>query len=176
MARVLAIFLDGYEQSLGRQLMSAGEMPEMSRLAASSARFLLDHGSAQRTGLAGEHVATGLSPEAAGRASAVHFDPRTYEIWQEGTRLRPFPATLDCKTVVFDPTYFDLDAAPNVRGIVSWGAHDPGVPQSARPADLLADLEARFGAYPASQRIYGFAWPSPETAGAMGSELARAVD
>src|SRR5262249_7732500 len=114
MRRVLAIYLDGYEQSLGQRLMSAGDMPEMRRLAASSARFLLDHGSAQRSGLAGEHVATGLSPEAARRWSAVHFDPRTYEVWQEGTRLRPFPADLECRTVVFDATYFDLNAAPTV--------------------------------------------------------------
>ena len=67
MGRVLAIFLDGYEHSLGQRLMSAGDMPEMSRLAASSARFLLESGAAQRTGLAGEHVATGLSPEKAQR-------------------------------------------------------------------------------------------------------------
>ena len=176
MPRVLAIYLDGYEQLLGRQLMSAGEMPEMSRLAASSARFLLDHGAAQRTGLAGEHVATGLSPEAARRWSAVHFDPQTYEVWQEGTRIRPFPADLKCRTVVFDATYFDLGAAPGVRGIVGWGAHDPGVPQSARPSDLLVEFTDRFGAYPAPRWIYGFVWPSVEKSRAMGSELARAVD
>jgi len=50
MRGVLAIFLDGYENSLGQRLMRAGEMPEMTRLAASSARFLLEFGSAQRTG------------------------------------------------------------------------------------------------------------------------------
>ena len=176
MRRVLAIYLDGYEQSLGQRLMSAGAMPEMSRLAASSARFLLDHGAAQRSGLAGEHVATGLSPDAARRWTAVHFDPQSYEVWQEGTRLRPFPADLDCRTVVFDPTYFDLNAAPNVRGIVSWGAHDPGVAQAARPSELLAEFNGRFGAYPASRWIYGFAWPSAEKARAMGADLARAVD
>ena len=176
MRRVLAIYLDGYEQSLGQRLMSAGGMPEMSRLAASSARFLLDHGAAQRSGLAGEHVATGLSPDAARLWTAVHFDPQTYDVWQEGTRLRPFPADLDCRTVVFDATYFDLDAAPNVRGIVSWGAHDPGVAQAARPANLLAEFNDRFGAYPAPRWIYGFAWPSAENARAMGSDLAHAVD
>ena len=176
MRRVIAIFLDGYEQSLARHLMSAGEMPEMSRLAASSARFLLDHGPAQRTGLAGEHFSTGLSPAAAGRWSAVHFDPRTYEVWQEGTRLHPFPAALDCRTVVFDTTYFDVDAAPKVRGIVNWGAHDPGVPQATRPSELLAELNGKFGAYPASPWIYGFAWPSPEKAQTMGAALSHAID
>jgi predicted AlkP superfamily phosphohydrolase/phosphomutase len=176
MARVLAIFLDGYEHSLGQRLMSAGEMPEMSRLADSSARFVLDYGPAQRTGLAGEHVATGLSPEAAQRWSAVHFDPRSYQVWQEGTRLRPFAADLDARTVVFDVPYFDLEAAPAVNGIVAWGAHDPGVAQASRPGDLASELQQKFGAYPASRWIYGFAWPSVRRSGAMGRDLARAVD
>ena len=176
MRRVLAIFLDGYEQSLGQQLMAAGAMPAMSRFAASSARFLLDYGPAQRTGLAGEHVATGLSPEAAQRWSAVHFDPRSYAVWQEGTRLRPFAADLKCRTVVFDAPYFDLNAAPTVRGVVSWGAHDPGVVAASRPSSLLAEFTERFGPYPAREWIYGFAWPSPEKCRVMGSSLAHAVD
>jgi hypothetical protein len=48
MRRVLAIFLDGHEQSLGQRLMSAGDMLEMSRLTAGSARFLLDYRPARR--------------------------------------------------------------------------------------------------------------------------------
>jgi predicted AlkP superfamily phosphohydrolase/phosphomutase len=176
MRRVLAIFLDGYEHSLAQQLMAAGEMPALARLGAESASFLLDYGSAQRTGLAGEHVATGLSPEAARRWAAVHFDPETYTAWQEGTRLRPFAADLGCRTVVFDAPYFNLSAAPTVQGVVSWGAHDPGVPATARPPDLAAEIDARFGRYPAHRWIYGFAWPSEEKSRAMGADLARAVD
>jgi len=176
MRRVLAIFLDGYEHSLAQRLMSGGEMPELSRLGASSARFLLDYGPAQRTGLAGEHVATGLSPAAAKRWSAVHFDPRTYAVWQEGARMRPFVADLKCHTVAFDMPYIDLAAAPSVRGIVSWGAHDPGVALSARPSELLAEFTDRFGAYPATPWIYGFAWPWPQICELMGSALAAGVD
>jgi hypothetical protein len=174
--RVLAIGLDGYEESLERQMIAAGELPAMSRLRAESARFLLDHGPAQRTGLAGEHISTGLSPSAANRWAAVHFDPATYEVWQEGTRLQPFPQRLRSRTVVFDATYFDLDRAPQVRGLVGWGGHDPGVPLSARPAELLPELAARFGPYPATEFIYGHVWPSAEHARQMGRQLSRAVD
>lgn len=176
MRRVLAIFLDGYEHSLGQRLMSAGEMPEMSKLAASSASYLLDHGPAQRTGLAGEHLATGLSPEMTRRWSAVSFDPKSYSVWQEGTSLRPFAADLQCRTVVFDAPYLNLDAAPGVRGIVSWGAHDPGVRRCSRPSELVEEFLARFGDYPAPKWIYGLAWPSAEKSHAMGDGLARAVD
>jgi hypothetical protein len=136
----------------------------------------LDYGPAQRVGLAGEHVTTGLSPEAAQRWGAVHFDARSYAVWQEGTWLRPFAADLTARTVVFDVPHFDLNAAPTVAGIANWGSHDPGVASGSRPAELLAEFRARFGAYPAAPWIYGFVWPSVEDSAAMGRDLAHAVD
>lgn len=176
MRRVLAICLDGYEPSLASELMAAGELPATAELAARSARFALDHGPALRTGLAGEHVATGLSPRDSGRWAAVHFDPASYEVWQEGTSQPPFPAAMSQRTVVFDPPYFDLDAAPSVAGIVNWGAHDPGVPSGSRPDGLLQEVTERFGEYPARRWIYGLPWSSPEASLEMGRRLTAAVE
>ena len=175
MQRVLAIGLDGYEESLERRFIEAGELPALARLRERSARYLLDHGPAQRSGLAWEHFSTGLSPERAGRWAALHFDPETYSVWQEGTRLRPFAARLKSRTVVFDAPYFDLAQAPHVRGVVGWGAHDPGIPHAARPDVLLAEFEQRFGKYPSEKWIYGVVWASAERAREMGEALARAV-
>ncbi|HEX8281930.1 MAG TPA: alkaline phosphatase family protein [Pyrinomonadaceae bacterium] len=172
MQRVLAIGLDGYEESLERQLIMAGELPALARLREKSARYLLEHGPAQRSGLAWEHVSTGLSPERAGRWAAVHFDPETYSVWQEGTRLVPFATRLKSRTVVFDAPYFDLAQAPHVRGVVGWGAHDPGIPCAARPDDLLPEFESRFGKYPAEEWIYGVVWASARRAREMGEALA----
>ncbi|MDH5277366.1 MAG: hypothetical protein OEW88_13160, partial [Gammaproteobacteria bacterium] len=143
--------------------------------AARSSRFFLDHGSASRTGLAGEHVATGLSPEMAGRWAAVHFDPGSYAAWQEGTSLTPFPAQLKARTVVFDPPYFDLNRAPRVQGIVNWGAHDPGVASSSRPDSILAEATERFGDYPARDWIYGTPWNSEDLSREMGDRLTESV-
>jgi hypothetical protein len=173
--RVLAIGLDGYEESLERRLIKEGELPALARLREQSARFLLDHGPAQRTGLAWEHVSTGLSPERADRWAAVHFDPATYAVWQEGTSLEPFAAQLKSHTVVFDAPYFSLTRAPQTYGLVGWGAHDPGVPLTANPIDLLSEFEARFGEYPAKKWIYGHAWPSASRTREMGEALAQAV-
>jgi predicted AlkP superfamily phosphohydrolase/phosphomutase len=173
---VLAIGLDGFEASLGDRLISAGELPALAALRSRSACYLLDHGPAQRTGLAWEHVSSGLSPEAAGRSAAVHLDPASYEVWQEGTSFTPFAGRLDVRTVVFDTPYFDLAKAPAVQGVVNWGAHDAGVATGARPSGLLSELEARFGAYPAQNSIYGFAWPSAERSRRMGEALARAAE
>lgn len=176
MTRVLAIGLDGFEASFARGLMARGEMPRFEALRQRSAEFLLDHGPAQRTGLAWEHVSSGLSPSAAERWAAVHFDPHHYTTWQEGTRLQPFPASLTARTVVFDPPYFDLDRAPAVQGVVNWGAHDPGVPQGSRPGTLMMECADRFGPYPAARWLYGFVWPSAARAAEMGASLTRAVD
>jgi predicted AlkP superfamily phosphohydrolase/phosphomutase len=175
MQRVLTIGLDGYEESLERRFIEAGELPALARLRERSARYLLDHGPAQRSGLAWEHVSTGLSPERAGRWAALHFDPETYSVWQEGTRLSPFAARLKSRTVVFDAPYFDLAKAPQVRGVVGWGAHDPGIPHAARPDVLLSEFEARFGKYPAEKWIYGVVWASADRAREMGEALEQAV-
>jgi hypothetical protein len=176
MGRVLAIGLDGYEPSLEDALVAAGELPAIAKLREASARFSLDHGSAQRTGLAWEHFSSGLAPEDARRFAAVRFDPRRYAAWQEGTGLEPFPARLAARTVVFDAPYFDLARAPRVRGVVGWGAHDPGVATRSEPNELLAELDARFGSYPAAEWIYGFAWPSAQRCARMGEALAHAAD
>jgi hypothetical protein len=90
----MVIGLDGIEPTVLDRLVAAGEMPTLAALRQRAARFLLDHGPAQRTGLAWEHVASGLSPEHAGRWAAVEFDPATYRVWQEGARFDPWWTTL----------------------------------------------------------------------------------
>ena len=174
--RVLMVGLDGYDPAVGDKFMARGELPALEAFAGRSARFALEHGEAKRTGLAWEHVSTGRNPDAAKRWAAVHFDPQTYSVWQGPTALAPFPTALASRTVVFDPPYFDLGAAPDVRGVVAWGAHDPGVEAAARPATLSEELRQRFGPYPAKPWIYGFVWPSARKTAAMGEALARAVD
>ncbi len=174
--RILALGMDGFEPTLADAFMADGAMPALAALRRRSARFRLDHGDAKRSGLAWEHVSTGLSPADAGRFSAVSFNPRDYSIWQNGTSLRPFVADLPARAVVFDPPYFDLSRAPAARGIVGWGAHDPGIAPASTPRELWSEIESRFGPYPARQWIYGFSWPCPETTRAMADGLVRAVD
>lgn len=172
--RVLALGLDGYEPSLGDEMMAAGRLPNFRRLRARGASWRLDHGRAKRTGLAWEQVSTGLAPEASGRHAAVDFDPATYLTWQAPTALRPFAADLPVRTVVFDTPYFDLRQAAGVRGAVSWGAHDPGVPAFSRPAGLNEEIRTRFGPYPAEDYIYGFVWQSPDATARMARRIVEA--
>jgi predicted AlkP superfamily phosphohydrolase/phosphomutase len=174
--RVLVVGLDGLELTLAERLMAAGQMPALAELRRRAACFRLDHGAAQRTGLAWEHVASGLSPEAGGRWAAVEFDPTTYRAWQEGARFTPWWTGLHRRTVVFDTPYVDLRRADGTRGIVGWGAHDPGTITAASPAGLLAEFDSLIGRYPASFWTYGQPFPSPARTQAMGEGLSRALD
>src|SRR5713101_6104575 len=175
-SRVLALGLDGLEIAFAERLMAVGEMPALAALRRRAARFRLDHGPAQRTGLAWEHVASGLSPEAGRRWAAVEFDPTSYMAWQEGARFDPWWAPLDRRVVVFDTPYVDLRRARNTRGVVAWGAHDPGTSNAASPRRLLAEFESRVGPYPASLWTYGTPFPSSADTQAMGEALSRALD
>ncbi len=173
---MLVIGLDGLEATLTERLMAAGEMPALAALRSRSARFRLDHGPAQRTGLAWEHVASGLSPDAAHRWAAVEFDPKHYSAWQEGARFAPWWAGLDRRVVVFDTPYVDLARAPNTRGVVGWGAHDPGVAMATSPPGLLSEFESRFPGYPAREWTYGLPFPSTDRTRTMGEALSQALD
>jgi predicted AlkP superfamily phosphohydrolase/phosphomutase len=173
--KLLLIGLDGYDANYADQLMARGELPALARIKAESARFQLDHGSAKRTGLAFEHFSSGLSPSAADRWSAVYFDKTSYRAWQEDVRFEPFTRHLNARTVVFDTPYFDLARDPTVRGVVSWGAHDPGTALAGQPPALLDELLEKFGHYPAPEWIYGFAWPSVKKCQAMGEMLSESV-
>ena len=174
--RVVVIGLDGFDLGLAKQFLREGALPNFARLYAQSARFEFDDGRDKFSGLAWEHFSFGQAPRDGGRWSAVTFDRRTYAARQEHTAAKPFLADLTAETVIFDLPYCDLSRAPRVRGVTSWGAHDPGVTPASRPAGLHEELSAQFGPYPAAEWIYGFCWPSPNKTRAAGDALVRAVE
>jgi len=174
--RVLGIGLDGLDVTLAERFMAEGQMPALAELRKRAARFLLDPGDARRAGLPWENVTSGLSPEAAGRWSPVEFDPTAYTAWQDGSQFAPWWAEADLRVVVFDTPFVDLRRARNTRGIVGWGAHDPGSPRAAQPAELLTEFLQRFGNYPAAEYTYDLPWRSAARARLMGESLSQALD
>ncbi len=169
--RVIAMWLDGFDMGVADELA----LPTLARLQEVGLVATLDHGIAHLTGLTGEHIATARDPDAAKRSSPVEFDPRTYDCVQVGAQLRPvFDGQ---RTVVFDLSYFDFDAASDdVVGVTDWGVHDPGGLPQERPTSLRAEIEERFGLYPARRWIYGNPWSSPRGCAAMGKDITAAVD
>jgi predicted AlkP superfamily phosphohydrolase/phosphomutase len=174
--RILLIGLDGFDIGLAERFLNEGELPNIARLRMQGARYGLDHGRDRFSGLAWEHVCSGKAPSDGGRWSAITFDRKRYTACQEPTVERPFMLNLSARTVVFDLPYCDLLQAPRVDGVTSWGAHDPGVAATSRPAGIHQELNRLFGPYPATKWIYGFCWPSAEKARAAGDALAQAVE
>lgn len=172
--RVIALWLDGFDFATAEAMMRDGRMPTLARLEATGFRVPLEH-DARATALGGEHASTGLGPRQTRRFGQLHFDAQRYAAWQEGAHFPPFFAGLGARTVVFDGCYFDMAQAPEARGLVAWGAHDPGHAPFSRPAGLQAEIEARFGRYP-GELVYGVAWYSAERTRALGAGLAHAVD
>jgi predicted AlkP superfamily phosphohydrolase/phosphomutase len=174
--RILLIGLDGFDIRLAERFVDKGLMPNLARFGARSARYGLDHGRDKYSGLTWEHFSTGRSPSDGGRWSAITFDPATYGAKQDPTSKPPVLADLSARTVVFDVPYCDLAPAAKVRGLTSWGAHDPGVAPASRPDGLHEELNRRFGPYPATESIYGFCWPSALKTRVLGDALAHAVE
>ena len=174
--RVLVIGLDGFELTFADELVREGRLPAIAAHREAAATVPLRPGPDHLTGLSWELFWSGRSSTTSERASAVEFDPATYAVWQEGARCATgFPA--GTRTVVFDAPYADLDRSPDVRGVVAWGAHDPGLDAfQARPAAVGRRFVRRFGHYPASEWVYGRPWASPADAERMGRDLAHAVD
>ncbi len=174
--RVLFLALDGFDFDTVARYVEQGRMPVFARLLAGGARFSLDHGASRWAGLAGEHFATGLSPAASRRFSAVRFDPAAYAVVQEGAAHPPFAAALAARTVVYNPTYTELALAPSVRGVVGWGGvHDPGATAGSRPDGIAAEIEARFGTNPGAAWTYALTWQSAARTRAMGEALAASL-
>jgi predicted AlkP superfamily phosphohydrolase/phosphomutase len=174
--RMLVIGLDGFDMALAERFMAEGALPNIARLRRESARFDLEHGLEKYSGLSWEQIFTGMAPEDGGRWSPISFDPATYSSRQNPTTSPPFLRELAARTVVFSVPYCDLAQAPQVLGLADWGAHDPGSPPVSRPAGLHAEIEGRFGLYPATEWLYGFCWPSAQKTQAAGAALAAGVE
>ncbi|WP_269933246.1 hypothetical protein [Aminobacter sp. HY435] len=175
MPRVLAIGLDGMDLALVEKLIGQGRLPHLSRLRERGIGIRLDHGRDKLSGLAWEQVATGLAPSDGGRWSAVRYDPCTYEVIQEDATTETYLDKIAGKVVAFDLPYCRL-SDNGIQGLAAWGAHDPGVEAHSNPPGLAAEIEQRFGPYPAPEWIYGSCWPSPERTEAASKALIAAVD
>jgi len=176
MPRVIAIGLDGMDHDLVERMFGEGRLPNLERLRRNGIGLKLDHGRDKLSGLAWEHVATGLAPSDGGRWSAVRYDPATYDVVQEEVAAPSYLPAIGRKVVAFDLPYCRLGDGSDVLGLAAWGAHDPGVEAHSNPPDLAAEIAGRFGPYPAPEWIYGFCWPSVAKTRAAAAALIAAVE
>lgn len=177
-SRTVMVGLDGFTIDFAERLMDEGRMPNLAKLREESARWLVDDSQFRNANLTYEQISSGLRPDESKRWSAVEFDRESYAAVQAGAANPPFTAPLDAKTVVFDAPYFDIARDTNARGVVGWGAHDPGLGEGlqSRPASLADEVVSRFGDYAAKDYIYGFLWPDADLTLKAGRLLRDGVD
>ena len=114
-----------------------------------------------------------MTPERAQRTSMVELVGTEYDTLQPGTRFAPFFSSLDARVVVFDAPYTDISRAPGARGVVAWGAHDPGVLPTTSPPELGASsMRALVRTRP---RSVGSPWPSAKLTAELGAGLVRGL-
>ena len=131
MKKVLVIGLDGYELSLADTMIKLGQLPSLARIREKSARFLLDHGHARDTGLAWEHVSSGLSPEDAERWSAVSSIKKTMRFGRKVRYLLHFLQNFELTRL---SSIFRISIFRRLATCAAWspGAHTMPVPSSRR--------------------------------------------
>lgn len=176
MTRTISIYLEGFDWQIARQMMSDGELPNLSTLGKNSLQYELNQDPvALRSGMSGEQIATGKSPEQLNSYYTNQFDPNTYDFYLTRTTFAPLSSIIKEPNVSFDLAYYELDKSPNTLGITGWGSHDIGCMPSANPSTLKAELLDKFGPYKGADYLYGYVWPSVEKTADMGEKLAAAV-
>ena len=143
--RVAAIGLDAAEWTVIEALMQQGELPNIAALRGRSTEVEL-HNDLVATGLVWQAFVTGRTPP----ASAIEFDPRTYEVVQSPADEEPPAFTrAGLRTIAFDVPQMSLGGRGDGLRVTSWGAHGSAYPRTSEPAGLLEEIDRRFGPHPA---------------------------
>ena len=176
--RVAVIGLDAAERTLIERLIEGGDLPNLARIRARSARCELESEATWRSGRVWETFLTGV----ADWPSAVVFDPKTYDTYQLGARRkRPFYATDPPASVLaLDVPYMSLWHEVPGAQVTAWGGHDAGYPRASHPPGTLRDIDARFGAHPAYLSDFSVCWHHPpaieKLAGSLVAGAARRAE
>ena len=180
--RVAAIGLDAMEWDLVERMIDQGRLPQLAALRERSLTCTLKNTVEFRSELPYTQFLTAKSPGENGYWSTVAFDPEEYDSWCDGAADRkPFFAFGDAKKVIqFDVPHSVLSDDVDGVQITGWGCHSPQYPRAARPAGLVRQIDAKFGAHPAWGNDSEPGWYEPDYLDALCEALdegaARRVD
>lgn len=155
MARpVVAIGLDAADPALVTEWADAGHLPNLARLRAAGAWGEVRNVDRYRAETPWTSFMTGVYPDRTGYWGRIVFDPARYEVSEIGAyAFDEFPAFYgvgdDYRVCVFDVPQARLSERVNGLQALAWGAHSPRGPTQSRPARLVKDLLAQYGAHPA---------------------------
>jgi predicted AlkP superfamily phosphohydrolase/phosphomutase len=161
------------ERTLVEPLIGNGSLPNLGAIRDRAVRCRLRNIREYRSELPYTQLLTGKGGAANRYWTTVSFDPATYEVAAVGALDAPpfYALGPGTKVIQFDVPHSVL--ADDVDGIqiTGWGCHSPQYPRAARPAGLLREIDARFGAHPASGNDYEPGWYEPDYLHALSEAL-----
>jgi predicted AlkP superfamily phosphohydrolase/phosphomutase len=165
-APVIVLGLDSLDPGLARVWADAGELPNLAKLFAESARCEVRNPTGLYVGALWPSFATGLGADRHDFYCWSHINRRTYRREANPPRLGRFPtlwsrlSDAGRRVAVVDVPHFGVDGPVNGVQIAEWGAHDRHFGLQSWPAEeaerivATAGLHPIFGADPYSQREF----------------------
>ena len=162
--RVAAIGLDAMECTLVEALIADGSLPNLGAIRERAVRCHLRNTREYRSELPYTQLLTGKGGAANRYWTTVSFDPTNYDVATVGALDAPpfYALGPGTKVIQFDVPHSVL--ADDVDGIqvTGWGCHSPQYPRAARPAGMLRQIDAHFGAHPAWGNDSEPGWYEPD--------------
>ncbi|MEB3341992.1 alkaline phosphatase family protein [Okeania sp.] len=160
---VIAIGLDAADPELLESWMSQGYLKNLSKLRKQGAYGRLtglDHYKAETPWTT---FIAGTRPQNTGYWGGIKFHEGTYKVENVGAYdfgdYAPFYALGDdYRVCAFDLPKSTLSPEVNGIQVLAWGAHSPGTPSHSLPANILPEINHRYGKHPALHKDHGDWW------------------
>lgn len=152
--RQLLIGLDAMEWTLVQRWASEGKLPAFRRLIEQGVRAQLTTTAAQLPDTVWACIYTGTNPAKFEKFFYVQYDARTLglrHVPDDAIRRTPFwdyLAATGQQVGIVDVPKFPLSKALNGFQLTNWGAHATKTARASSPANLLPEIDARFGRHP----------------------------
>jgi predicted AlkP superfamily phosphohydrolase/phosphomutase len=184
LTRVAVLYLDAAELAHVEELMSAGQMPNLSALVTAGARCRLRTPVEYRSEYSCTEFLTGRSARRNGYWSTVSFDSVAYDSPTVGSAVAtPFYALgADTPVITFDLPHSVISDDVAGLQVVGWGNHDAPFQytRSSEPKNLMAAIDSACGRYPAEDVEFKGSWQQEwyidELADAIIDSARRRVD
>ena len=161
--KLLMIGLDAADPVLVEQWLAQGFLPNLAALQARGTEMRLETSARQLGGSPWPTFSSGQYPTNHGlyadfqwRPDRMEFAPPASDRLDLGAFWREFPD--DVPVVAYDVPFIKATQPLTGVEIAGWATHEKLLPPNSYPSELLAEVRARYGAWPVSYEAYG---PAP---------------
>lgn len=151
--KVLVIGLDSADYYLVRKWISEGHLPTLASMIKNGSWGRLDSSADIGSGTVWPTMFTGTSPAKHNSIGSRRMIGGSYKIIRLGKenliQRKPFWLHLKNKKIaLIDVPRFGPSKINGIQ-LIAWGAHSPGWTPASYPKELLKEVKAKFGKYPA---------------------------